>query len=81
MADTLFAVQVLEDRDDESKSLSGTGFGGTQDVGAMEGERNGACLDGSEGSKMAGFEAFLSRQREREVRERSVAALRILFVC
>lgn len=81
MADTLLAIQVLENRDDEGESFSGTCFGGTKDVGAMEGERDGACLDGGEGSEMAGFEAFLGRQREREIRERSVAAFRILFKC
>lgn len=79
MADTLLAIQVLEDRDDEGESLSGSGFGSTEDIGAMKGERNGACLDRGESGEMTGFEAFLGRQRERKIRERSVAAFRILF--
>jgi hypothetical protein len=30
----------------------------------MEGERNGACLDRGESGEVAGFQTFLSRQRE-----------------
>jgi hypothetical protein len=64
LTDALLAVQVLEDGDDEGQSLSRTSFGGTQDVGAMEGERNGACLNRREGGEVAGFQTFLGRQRE-----------------
>ena len=45
----------------------------------MEGERNGACLNRGEGGEVAGFETFLGGQREREVGERGVAALGVLY--
>jgi len=49
----LFAIQILENGDDEGEGLSRTSFGSTEDVGAMKGERDGACLDGCEGGEMA----------------------------
>ena len=64
LTNALLTVQVLEDGNDEGKGLSRTSFGGTQDIGAMEGERNSACLDRGKGGEMAGFETFLGRQRE-----------------
>lgn len=65
LTDALLAVQVLKNRDDEGESLSRTSFGGTQDIGTMEGEGNGACLDWGKGGEVAGFQTFLGRQRER----------------